>query len=137
MEISKRFIPLTVFWGIGIGESFLYLVGSTGMIFNRLGLDLLEATAVVLVLTVTATVFYFVFKIFDWRGAFIVPPIGATMNMSFFRLPRISTIDAFYSNTILLAVFWSFVLIPPYFVTKKLFHEISETETTEKSQPCL
>ena len=129
MGISKRFIPLTVFWGIGIGELFLYLVGSTGMIFNRPGLDPLEATAVLLIFIVTAIAVYFMYQTFGWRGVFIVPPIGATMNMSFFRLPRILGIDMFYSNTILLAIFWSLVLIPPYFAAKKLFHESPKTET--------
>jgi len=129
LGISKQFIPVMFFWGIGVGELFLYLVGSSGMIFNRLGLDPLEATAVLLIFIVTAIAFYIIYQVFDWRGVFLAPPIGATMNMSFFHFPAISRIDIFYSNTILLAIFWSLVLIPPYFVTKKLFHESPKTKT--------
>ncbi|UCD73015.1 MAG: hypothetical protein JSW01_06135 [Candidatus Bathyarchaeota archaeon] len=121
MGFPKQFIPLTIVWGITAGELFLYMMDSTGMLFNRLGLDPLEATTVLVIFTTTSIVFYFIYETFDWKGILIVPPIGAAMNMSFFRFPQILSLSRFHSNIFLLAAFWSLVLIPPYFLTKKFF----------------
>lgn len=92
------------------------------MLFNRLGLDYLEVATVLVVFTATSTAFYFIYETFDWKGIFIVPPIGAAMDMSFFRFPQILSLSRFHSNIILLAVFWSLVLIPPYFLIKKFYY---------------
>jgi hypothetical protein len=122
LGFPKQFIPLTIIWGIAAGELFLYLMDSTGMFFNRLGLDFLEATTVVVIFTATSIAFYFIYRTFEWKGILIVPPIGAAMDMSFFRFPQILSLSRFHSNIVLLAVFWSLVLIPPYFLVKKFFH---------------